>query len=80
VDEVFLCGGGAHNGLLRERLQTLLGSKNLATTESLGVGVDWVEAIAFAWLAKQCLDKKTANLPEVTGAIGPRILGAIYQK
>lgn len=80
VDEVFLCGGGAHNGLLRERLQTLLGSKKLATTESLGVGVDWVEAIAFAWLAKQCLDKKTANLPEVTGAIGPRILGAIYQK
>jgi len=45
----------------------------------LGIGVDWVEAIAFAWLAEQCLEKKTANLAPVTGASGARILGAIYQ-
>lgn len=79
VDEVYLCGGGAHNGLLRHSLQTLLGKTKLASTDLLGIGTDWVEAIAFAWLARQCLLKKTANLPQVTGAKGPRILGAIYQ-
>ncbi len=79
VDEVYLCGGGAHNSLLRLSLQTLLADIRVESTDILGVGVDWLEAIAFAWLAKQTLDKKTANLPEVTGAKGARILGAIYQ-
>lgn len=84
VDEVYLCGGGAHNALLKNSLQTLfdgikLESVKVATTDALGIGVDWVEAVAFAWLAKRCLDKTTANLPEVTGASGARILGAIYQ-
>ena len=79
VDEVYLCGGGAHNSLLRSSLQTLLADVRVESTDILGVGVDWLEAIAFAWLAKQTLDKKTANLPEVTGAKGARILGAIYQ-
>lgn len=78
VDEIYLCGGGAHNSLLRADLQALLNAKT-ALTDVLGIGVDWVEAIAFAWLAKQCLEKKTANLPQVTGAKAPRILGAIYQ-
>ena len=80
VDEVYLCGGGAHNSLLKKSLQELLKNVNVETTEALGVGVDWVEAIAFAWLAKECLTQQTANLPKVTGAKGPRILGAIYQK
>ena len=80
VDEVYLCGGGAHNTLLKDTLQILLKNIQVETTEVLGMGVDWVEAIAFAWLAKQCLTQKTANLPEVTGAKGLRILGAIYQK
>ena len=80
VDEVYICGGGAHNTLLKNRLQTLLGSTKIDTTDVLGIGVDWVEAIAFAWLARQCLYKETANLPEVTGAKGARILGAIYQR
>jgi anhydro-N-acetylmuramic acid kinase len=79
VDSVYLCGGGAHNLLLKNSMQALLTGIHVETTDSLGIGVDWVEAIAFAWLAKQCLDKKTANLPAVTGASGPRILGAIYQ-
>jgi len=79
VDEVYLCGGGSHNSLLRSSLQTLLTNTLVENTDILGVGVDWLEAIAFAWLAKQTLDKKTANLPEVTGAKGARILGAIYQ-
>lgn len=79
VDEVYLCGGGAKNSLLKRALQELLGDVALEITDKLGVGVDWAEAIAFAWLARQCLNQKTANLPEVTGAKGPRILGAIYQ-
>jgi anhydro-N-acetylmuramic acid kinase len=79
VDEVYLCGGGAHNQLLVKKLQSLLGPIPCKLTDSLGIDVDWVEAVAFAWLAKQCLDKKTANLAPVTGAGGARILGAIYQ-
>ncbi len=79
IDEIYLCGGGAHNALLVEQLQDLLGSKKVETTDKLGIGVDWVEAIAFAWLAKLCLNQQTASLPEVTGAEGARILGAIYQ-
>lgn len=79
VDEIYLCGGGAHNALLVGQLQNLLGRKKVNTTDKLGVGVDWVEAIAFAWLAKLCLNQQTASLPEVTGAKGARILGAIYQ-
>ncbi len=78
VDEVYLCGGGAKNSLLTQELKSLLGKKKLATTDDLGIGIDWVEAVAFAWLAKQCLYRQTANLPEVTGAKGARILGAIY--
>jgi anhydro-N-acetylmuramic acid kinase len=79
IDEVYLCGGGAHNTLLKNELQSLLGKIKVATTDNLGIGVDWLEAVAFAWLAKLCLNKETANLPEVTGAKGARILGAIYQ-
>jgi len=78
VDEVYLCGGGAKNSLLTQELKSLLVKKKLATTDDLGIGIDWVEAVAFAWLAKQCLYRQTANLPEVTGAKGARILGAIY--
>jgi anhydro-N-acetylmuramic acid kinase len=78
IDEVYVCGGGAHNTLLMNNLQTLLGGIPLLTTEALGVGVDWVEAVAFAWLAKQTLENKPSNLPEATGAAGARVLGAIY--
>ncbi|MDI1298270.1 anhydro-N-acetylmuramic acid kinase [Methylotenera sp.] len=79
VDEVYICGGGAHNALLIQQLQSLLGEIKIETTNALGIGVDWVEAIAFAWLAKLCLNQQTASLPKVTGAKGARILGAIYQ-
>jgi anhydro-N-acetylmuramic acid kinase len=80
IDEVYLCGGGAHNVLLINNLKELLGDIKVLTTDALGVGVDWVEAIAFAWLAKQTLDNKPSNLPAVTGAKGLRVLGAIYPK
>lgn len=79
VDEVYLCGGGAHNHLLVNDLQQLLGNNiPVSNTNVLGLDIDWVEAACFAWLAKQALAGKSANLPEVTGAKGQRILGAIY--
>ena len=78
VDEVYLCGGGAHNQLLVDALQALLGAVTVRTTKELGIDVDWVEAVAFAWLAKQTIDNKPSNLPAVTGAKGLRVLGAIY--
>jgi len=76
--EVYLCGGGAHNGLLLNRLIDNLPGRIVALTDRLGVTADWVEAFAFAWLAQQTLMRKTGSLAEVTGARGNRILGAIY--
>ena len=75
---VFACGGGVHNAELMRRLQARLGSRTLATTDTLGVPADWVEAVAFAWLARQTLLNMPGNLPAVTGAAGSRVLGAIY--
>jgi len=79
VDEIYLCGGGARNLLLTQHLGSLLGKVKVTNIDELGIGIDWAEAIAFAWLAKQCLHKQTASLAQVTGARGNRILGAIYQ-
>ena len=77
-EEAFICGGGAHNKYLLERLQNLLAGIKVASTQVLGIDPDWVEAMAFAWLAKKTIEGKPGNLPEVTGASGKRILGAIY--
>lgn len=75
---VLVCGGGVHNALLMRHLQELL-SCPVRSTAALGIDPDYVEAMAFAWLAKQCLDGQPGNVTDVTGAAGPRILGAIYQ-
>ncbi|MEH6471602.1 MAG: anhydro-N-acetylmuramic acid kinase [Halopseudomonas sp.] len=77
--ELYICGGGAHNDFLLERLQAQLGGTTIAKTDTLGLPADWVEACAFAWLAQRCLEGLPGNLPAVTGASGNRILGAIYQ-
>ena len=77
---VFVCGGGAHNGALMARLAALLPRQRVTHTGVLGLDADWVEALAFAWLAKLALLRAPGNLPEVTGAAGPRVLGAIYSK
>lgn len=76
--EIYVCGGGAHNLFVLERLRQNLPQRAVSTTTALGADPDWVEAIAFAWLAKQTLDGKPGNLPAVTGAAGERVLGAIY--
>jgi anhydro-N-acetylmuramic acid kinase len=80
ANEVYLCGGGARNKLLVDDLQDLLGNVPVRSTNDLGIDVDWVEAVAFAWLAKQTIANKPSNLPAVTGAKGLRVLGAIYPK
>jgi len=77
-DQLFVCGGGAHNRYLVQRLTNRLSSLEVDTTAALGIDPDWVEAIAFAWLAKQTLAGEPGNLPAVTGAKQPVILGAIY--
>jgi len=76
--EVYLCGGGARNSDLVQRIARALPAMTIASTARLGIHPDWVEAMAFAWLAQRRLKDKTGNLPEVTGARKARVLGAIY--
>lgn len=78
ANELYVCGGGAHNLGVLARLRQHLPQCNVSTTATLGIEPDWVEAIAFAWLAKQTLDGRPGNLAAVTGAAGGRVLGAIY--
>ena len=80
ASEVFVCGGGARNRALIARLAALLPGRRIATTAALGVEPEQVEALAFAWLARETLRRRPGNLPAVTGARGPRVLGAIYPK
>jgi len=78
--DVLICGGGARNGALMRALAARLAPRTVAPTASHGVAVDHVEALAFAWLARECLARRPGNLPAVTGARGPRVLGAIYPR
>jgi anhydro-N-acetylmuramic acid kinase len=78
VDEIYICGGGHHNRHLLARLHALLPGIPLDSTEALGLDPDWVEATAFAWLAHQTLAGHAGNLPSVTGARHPVLLGGIY--
>ncbi len=70
--ECYVCGGGVFNAALMRQLP------RAQSTQALGVDPMQVEALAFAWLARQCFASAPGNVPEVTGAKGPRILGAVY--
>jgi anhydro-N-acetylmuramic acid kinase len=76
--EIYVCGGGAHNSALMQSLAQRLPPRKILSTEALGIHPDWVEATAFAWLAKQSIAKATGNLASVTGAAREVILGGIY--
>lgn len=76
--EVYLCGGGAYNDTLRHAIQALLPACPVTTTTQLGIAPEWIEATAFAWLAKQTLNRQSGNLCAVTGAKAPVILGGVY--
>ena len=73
-----VCGGGALNTHLMQRLQAHLPSVQVISTEASGLPPLQVEACAFAWLARQTVERKTASLQSVTGARGARVLGGIY--
>ena len=75
---VFVCGGGAHNNYLLDRLAANTPDCNLATTEALGLHPDFVEASAFAWLARARINMQVGNIPEVTRAGHVTILGGVY--
>ncbi|HTD04830.1 anhydro-N-acetylmuramic acid kinase [Undibacterium sp.] len=82
ADSVYVCGGGAYNACLLDMLGRQLAQRGcnarVTTTEELGVSPNHVEALAFAWLAQRFTHRLAGNLPEVTGARGLRILGALY--
>jgi anhydro-N-acetylmuramic acid kinase len=77
TQRVLVCGGGWHNPVLRQALVDTLPC-SVESTAGYGLAPDWVEATAFAWLAQQRLREQPGNLPGVTGAHSPRVLGAIY--
>jgi len=78
VQELYLCGGGAYNAALLNRLRALLPQLVVDTTAALGLAPEWVEAVAFAWLARETLLGRPGNLPAVTGAAHATVLGALY--
>ncbi len=77
-EEIFICGGGVRNSYLMERISHNLNGRRLSSTSELGIDPQWVEAMAFAWLARQTLRGLPGNLPAVTGASEAVILGGIY--
>lgn len=75
---LWVCGGGAFNTFLMERLQANCSQLQVKSTQENHINPQWIEAMAFAWLAKQTIEKKPGNLPSVTGATQETLLGAVY--
>jgi anhydro-N-acetylmuramic acid kinase len=78
ASELYLCGGGVHNSDLVRRIAKCQPGRTVKSTLDLGIDPDYVEAFAFAWLARCAINGTPSNLPSVTGATGFRVLGAIY--
>ena len=78
TQRVIACGGGVHNRVLMESLARALPGVAVESSATHGLDPDFVEAMAFAWLARETLAGRPGNLPAVTGAAGLRVLGAIY--
>jgi anhydro-N-acetylmuramic acid kinase len=73
-----VCGGGAFNGRLMQRLQALLPSQQVRSSTEAGLPPQQVEAAAFAWLARKTIYREALSLENITGAKGARIAGAVY--
>ena len=78
ADDLLVCGGGALNADLMRRLAQRLPEVSVRSTDTAGLPATQVEACAFAWLARAFVDRRCGNLPDVTGARAPRLLGALY--
>jgi len=76
--EIYLCGGGAHNTALLKRIGKLMPGYYVGTTAEIGIDPDWLEAMAFAWMAQQTLDGVAVVTSPFTGAKKPVMLGGIY--
>jgi anhydro-N-acetylmuramic acid kinase len=76
--ELFVCGGGAYNADLLRRLGRNLPETLIGSTADVGLDPEWVEAVAFAWLAMRAINNETGNLPSVTGAGHKVVLGTIH--
>ena len=76
--QLIVCGGGAKNGLLMQRIKQLCNTK-VISSDMLGISSDFLEAMAFAWFAKKRIHKETLKLSSVTGAKKDSIAGAIYE-
>ena len=76
--DVFVCGGGGHNPALMRALGEHLPGSKVDRTDALGVPGGWVEAMAFAWLARQRWLAQPGNCPVVTGAQRPAVLGGLF--
>lgn len=78
IGRIYICGGGAHNTFLLSRLAALCSPRAIHTTIELGIAPDWVEAVLFAWLAKQRIEGNSLHLNSVTGSSRPVLLGGVY--
>ena len=78
TQRVLVCGGGVHNATLMTRLTARMPGAVVESTSAHGLDPDFVEAMGFAWLARETLAGRPGNLPSVTGAKGLRVLGAVY--
>lgn len=77
-ERLLVCGGGVHNAFLMARLKDRLGDCQVQSTADHGVDPDWVEAILFAWLARERLAERAQNTGPITGARQPVLLGKVY--
>jgi anhydro-N-acetylmuramic acid kinase len=80
AQRLIVCGGGACNAHLLARLAALLPGITVQSSDAHGLPAQQVEAAAYAWLAERCVERRPGNLASVTGAAGPRVLGAVYGK
>lgn len=78
AEEIIVCGGGVHNDFLLQQLKAFLPNIEINSSKKYGLDPDYIEATAFAWLAKQTMEHKAGNLPEVTGAKRAVVLGGVY--
>jgi len=76
--QIWLCGGGARNSYMTQRIRHHLPGIKVASTEALGIAPEWVEAVAFAWLARARLRGEATGIPSVTGARSAGVLGSLH--